>query len=321
MRYQQDLQVALRERLRRVLSAHWEDFDHELDLTTAWLNKQPALMAILTAAEGVEPDLDYDAWTKTFEERELTWPVRTESGKTTLVWTLMQRLANGEVTGREWRNLMVVFDTNLQEATRGMGERLFAPLFDFLTERIGEDSNILYVLERYVRRVEWFERERLFAEYTTQRTRGEEVYDRDLRRFLFDEGINMPFSQAKSASGLSDVLTELDSDDPLVCEVKLFDADNHGKRVLGAGLNQVTQYAHDYGKTSAYLVIINLSGRALQLPTDGEPNAWPRHIDLAGVRTYLIPVRARPPESSASKLGKASPVTVTREDLVNPDAD
>ena len=74
-----------------------------------------------------------------------------------------------------------------------------------------------------------------------------------------------------------------------------------------------------YGKTAAYLVIINLSGRALELPTDGEEKAWPRYVDLEGVRVHLVVVRAMPVES-ASKLGKAQPVTVTRRDLVDPDS-
>lgn len=99
---------------------------------------------------------------------------------------------------------------------------------------------------------------------------------------------------------------------------KLFDAGHHGKRTIAAGVHQVTQYAHDYQKTTAFVVIINVSGRPLELPTDGEPGLWPRYIDLSGIRTYLIPVRALQPES-ASKLGKAIPVTVSRDDLVDPD--
>jgi hypothetical protein len=319
MRVQQDLQVALRERLRRLMTAHPEDLGHQLDLTTEWIRKQPALIAILTAAERVEPDLDHEKWTKQFASRKLIWPVQTEEGKATLIWTLMKYLAKDEIDPHDWRMMLATFG-KWSEAPREMSERLLAPLFDFLTERIGEDSNVLYILERYVRRVEWFERDALFAEYSKQTRRGEEVYDRDLRKFLFSEGINMPFSQAKSASGLSDVLTDLDSEDPLVCEVKLFDANDHGKREIAAGLNQVTHYADDFGKTSAYLVVINLSGRALELPTDGEPNAWPRYMDLGNVRTYLIPVRAVPPKASASKLGKATPVAFSRDDLINPDA-
>lgn len=320
MRHQQDLQVALRERLRRLLTSHAEDFNHTLDLTTAWISKQPALTSILESAALAEPELDSDEWIKQTANRDFDWPARTEEGKATLVWALMRHLAEN-FDQSEWRGMLMCFySSNFSDACREMTERVFSALFDFLSERVGEDSNVLYVLDRYVRRVEWFDREALHVEYMQHTRRGEDVYDRDLRKFLFSEGINMPFSQAKSASGLSDVLTDLDTEDPLVCEVKLFDADGHGKRDIGAGLNQVVQYAHDYRKTSAYLVIINLSGRALELPTDGESGTLPRFIDLAGVRTYLIPVRALP-TASASKLGKASPVTVTRDDLMNPDSE
>lgn len=320
MRYQQDLQVALRERLRRLLTAHPEDVTHQLALITNWIGGQPAINAILTSAERIEPDLDHAEWMKTLVEDDLSWPAQTKEGKVTLVWKLMRHLAENFDEGKWTSMLMTFYESSMSDASRHITERVFAPLFDFLTERIGEDSNALYILERYVRRVEWFDRESLFNEYNKQTSRGEEVYDRDLRRFLFDEGLNMPFSQAKSASGLSDVLTELDTEDPLVCEVKLFDASSHGKRGIGAGLNQVVQYAHDHQKTSAYLIIIDLSGRALELPTDGEPNVWPRYVDLDGVRTYLIRVRARP-TVSASKLGKATPIVVGRDDLLNPDID
>jgi hypothetical protein len=149
---------------------------------------------------------------------------------------------------------------------------------------------------------------------------AEAVYDLDLRRFLFSEGINMPFSQAKSASGESDVLTDLDTDDPLVCELKIFDADNRGKRHLASGVHQAISYASDYCKQVAYLVIINISSRPLSLPSDDDPQFWPPRITVAGTRVYLIAVRALPPVAGASKLGKPAPVAITHDDLVDPDA-
>jgi hypothetical protein len=46
---------------------------------------------------------------------------------------------------------------------------------------------------------------------------------------------------------------------------------------------------------------------------------WPPRITVAGIRVYLIAVPALP-TASASNLGKPAPVTITHEDLVNPDA-
>lgn len=228
----------------------------------------------------------------------------------------MNKVSDG-ATHDELRGIQFAFGRHqIDDNARMLTERVLAPLLDYLSERVGRDSNLLYVLERYVRRVEWFERERLFTEYKAMQSTGEKVYDRDLRKFLFSEGINMPFSQASSASGLSDVLTDLDGDDPLVCEVKLFTGD---KRGVSAGVNQVVHYAQDHSKSSAYLVIINLTGRPLQLPSDGPEGVLPRYLDLSGVRTYLIPVRALPQES-ASKLGTATPVIFTRENFIEPDS-
>jgi hypothetical protein len=207
---------------------------------------------------------------------------------------------------------------NLNDNSREFVERIYAPLFDFLTERVGAESSILYVLERFVRLVEWFDREPLFEAYQANKQQGEGVYDSALRRFLFGEGINMPFSQAKSASGLSDVLSDVDTDDPLICEVKLY-GDGHDKGGIGRGIHQAIAYAQDYGKNTAYLVLINLSGQPIEFPNDGPEKSWPPYVEVGGVRVYLISLRALP-TVSASKLGKARPTVVTREDLTNPDA-
>jgi hypothetical protein len=54
------------------------------------------------------------------------------------------------------------------------------------------------------------------------------------------------------------------------------------------------------GKQVAYLLVINLSGRPLKLPSDDDPKLWPPRITVAGVRVYLIAVRALPPVATTS---------------------
>ncbi|MEU4390324.1 hypothetical protein [Kribbella sp. NPDC023855] len=300
---------------------------HEVSLTVNWLKSRPALLAILTEADSVEPDLDFEAFRRSFNDYGATfvWPSRTEAGRASLVWRLMQQMvadiANGIDSDRIGINYASSFTrkTNLNDAWRDFTEQILQPMFDYLTEHVAAESSILYVLERYVRRVEWFDREGLYERAMADTRKTEDVYDEHLRSFLFGEGINMPFSQARSASGESDVLSSLDSDDPLVCEVKVFDAISRKKREIASGFNQAIQYALDYGKQVAYLVVINLSGRALSFVVDDEVKTWPPHLTVSGVRVYLVSVRALP-TPSASQQGKASPVVVTVEDLVNPDS-
>lgn len=331
MRFQQDLQVSIHERLRRLLAANHEDASHEVRLVTDWIDQQPALQAILAEAQRAEPDLDPQALVSALKDggsglsRSFRWPSQTEAGRTLIIWQLMRRIAaedSDEAAAYEMvrsYGSAVSYHSNLNDKWRDLASRILRPLFDYLSERVGQESSILYALERYVHLVEWFDRNDLNARATQDPRKAEEVYDTHLRRFLFAEGINMPFSQAKSASGESDVVTDLDTDDPLVCEVKIYGA-GRTKRSLAGGIHQAISYASDYGKQVAYLVIINLSGKPLSLPSDDDLKLWPPRITVAGTRVYLIAVRALPPVASASKLGKPAPVTITRDDLVDPDA-
>jgi hypothetical protein len=199
-------------------------------------------------------------------------------------------------------------------------EWVLAPLFDFLVERIGAESSVFYILERYVRRVEWFDRDKLYARFDADRRNGEEVFNLDLQRFLFLEGDYVTYAKSRSASGEADVIGDLDTDDPLVCDGKVFDGVGRGRNYLAKGFNQIIQYAQDHQKNVAYLVVFNITGRPLEFPTDGPPGASPPYIEMSGIRVYLVAVRAIPPQATASKLGKATPFTLTRDDLVNPDA-
>jgi hypothetical protein len=170
-------------------------------------------------------------------------------------------------------------------------------------------------LERYVRQTEWFDLGKLHADFERDTQRGEDVYDRHLREFLFREGFNMPYSQQRSPSGLSDVLTDLESDDALVCELKVYDGINRDIAHVAGGVTQGRQYALDHQKHAAHLVIINLTTRPLDLPHDGDENAKPPFLDLPGVRVYLIQVRALPRES-ASRQGRTEPLAIDRTRLV-----
>jgi hypothetical protein len=112
---------------------------------------------------------------------------------------------------------------------------------------------VLYVLERYVRRVEWFDRDELHRRYREAVAAGhvgEDVYNLDLQRFLFIEGDYITYAKPRSASGEADVIGELDTDDPLVYDGKIFDGEGRGKSYLAMGFNQIIQYAQDHQGTS-----------------------------------------------------------------------
>ncbi|MBT2398827.1 hypothetical protein [Streptomyces sp. ISL-100] len=208
---------------------------------------------------------------------------------------------------------------NIQDSWREFAEDILQPLFDFLSERVGAESSILHTLERYRTRIEWFDREELYTRFEADRANGEEVYNLDLQRFLFLEGDHITHAKPRSASGEADLIGDLDGRDPLVCDGKIFDGSSRGKGYLVKGVHQIIKYAHDYGQHTAYLVIYNITDKLLELPTDGTPGAWPPYTEISGVRVYFIHVRVLPPTATASKAGKATRVTLTHDDLTNPD--
>lgn len=61
----------------------------------------------------------------------------------------------------------------------------------------------------------------------------------DLRKFLFDNGLDYPFSEPSSPSGNVDLIYGLENKTPLTLEIKLFGGKNsYGKSYVKKGFRQ-----------------------------------------------------------------------------------
>jgi hypothetical protein len=305
--------VRLQERYRRIYKTKHGAYCREVAYFRDFIAKAPALKAIVESARRQAHEVDAPLWIKEhFRRFQHDWP-DTEAARAKIVWHLINEWADGGDPTDIAHNLSS--ERNHNEALRQMTEQVIEPFVEYLQEHLGTESEVLYLLELYKRRLEMFDRTRLFEAYERNTQHGEALYDADLRRFLLEHGVVYPYSQPASASGLADIVSGLEDDDPLVCEIKLYDGNQYGAPYLAKGLNQATQYAHDYGKTTAYLVVFNLSDTLVELPTDEEDASWPPRLTVAGVTVYLVAIRAKP-TISASRQGKASPVILSRGMLV-----
>jgi len=315
MRFQESLQVQLRNRYRRLYKSDYGSYASELRYMRTWLDAQPALKAIISAIERSEPDLDADDWYGALERHSgIDWP-NSETGRAKVVWRVLVRLAEGELEAHDvgWT---FSSETNANDAVRDFTDSAVEAFIEYLEQRLAAESDMLYVLERYRRRVLWFEQERLWRSYETDTAHGEAIYDSDLRRFLFEQGVDYPYSQPLGPSGRVDIIAEADTDDPLTCEVKLFDSGSYGPAYLAKGVNQARRYAEDYGKTECYLVVFNLVDRPLDFPSDDESKDWPPRLHVGDVTVFLIVVQARP-LPAASGGGRLEPITISRGQLVS----
>ncbi len=315
MRFREALQVQLQERYRRLYKSEWTTFEVNVRFFLQWIDRVAALRSIVDSLRKSHPDLDPTEWWGEVQKRRAYETPETEEARAKLVLHALHDIAFTE--GVDFTKLVwpLTRESNYNDSIRQFCSQWVEPVVEYLQERLGAESDMLYLLERYRRRLAWFERDRLYELYQADTSKGEAVYDRDLRMFLFEQGVDYPFSQPEGPSGKADVIALVDSDDPLTCEVKLFDGDRYGVSYLAKGVGQAVRYAEDYGKTAAHLVMFNLTGHALQLPSDDLDAGWPPRIDIAGVTVFLVVVQAAP-RPSASKSGKAKAVEVIRSDLV-----
>jgi hypothetical protein len=316
---QRSLQIGLQERYRALAKAQYGYFGEKAAYLRNYVAEHAALAAIVRSLDDLAPELDPAAWVAehSVHRQGIDLPP-TEAGHAKLLWYLLGCWADGTREVRQ-DGLWVSHESHFQDIARAACEQLVEPLVDYLQERVGEDSDVLRLLGRYKRRVEWFDRHALYSEFLANQTRGEAVYDSDLRRYLFDQGIDNPFSQPRSASGEADVIALLETEDPLVLEIKLYDGEGRAIPNIASGVQQATRYASDYHKMTAYVVIFNLTARHLLLPSDDETGSWPPYVRVGSVKVNLIVVQALP-LPSASTQGRVQQSTVTRAQLVSEDA-
>lgn len=290
----------------------------QLAYVHALFEKTARFRAVFDLVRDGTSDFDPDEW---IQERVLgarqtchEWPA-SEPQKLRVLLRLMDLCATSETVDPTALGRYLVYGRDLNEWVQAITKQVVFPLVDYLQTRLATESEVLHHLERMRRQIEWFEQEKLFAAYSANRAKCEELYDTRVREFLFAEGIDYPFSQPSSSSGKADVIARLEGDDPLVCEIKLYEANAYGITYLRRGVGQAIRYAHDYGKSSAYLVVLNLSDERLQLPSDDTADRSPPRVQIQGVTVFLIAVQAKP-APSASKDHHRQVRAVERDQLV-----
>lgn len=314
MRHRVSAQTRLRERFRQLYKSDHNSFAHNVRYFLEWAESTPVVAGLLGAIRRSEPSLDPQQWRSAdVTHTEVRWP-RTELGRSKVVLWMLEQAAVSPEHG--WQVAMAFSHENhFDGALRDFNDVVVEPFIDYLDERLAAETDLLYLFERYKRRVLWFEQERLWELYSTDTSRGESIYDRDLRLFLFEQGVDFPFSQVRSPSGQADITLIDESEQPLPLEVKLFDGDSYGRTYLAKGVGQAFRYAEDYDQPEGYLVVFNLSSRTIEMPSDDPDVGWPPRIHIENRVIFIIVIQAAP-RASASTAGKQLVYRVSRSDLV-----
>lgn len=194
-------------------------------------------------------------------------------------------------------------------------DTLFLPFYEYLDEHIEDYGIIIYLLQRFKFRTEIFDREYIYKLYESDPKRSESLLDREVRKFLFDQGIDYPLSTPLSSSGRTDIVADLHTEDPLVLEIKILDLDReYDKAYIRKGFRQIYDYTNDYNKNVGYLLIFNASEVDLNFNLKSKSET---RIELDEKTFYIVVVDIYPDTVPSSKKGKLKLYTIEESFLLS----
>lgn len=319
MFYLQNLRVRLQDRRNRLHRCEHRTFQTELRYLLGYLEGNPYVQGLLTSIDAAEPT-EFATWVDTAfsSSRPVRFP-STEVGRAKMCLGILKQCADDAGNnplffwGRQFGG-----NVDLTEACRSVAENVVDPLINCLHDLIDEAGNVLFILQRFKWKTEWFTRDHLYEQYVENTSVGEAHLDKALRLGLFELGIDYPFSQPSSPSGKADVVALLGSDDPMVLEVKVFDPGrNRGVPHLRQGFHQVLRYANDYDENVGYLVVYNCSDRQLIVTDTASQQAEsPSRIKHANKTIFVFVIDVNPDTASASKENPSNRQVIDQQDLI-----
>jgi len=126
--------------------------------------------------------------------------------------------------------------TSFEDMNEYFLERVLDPLCEYILGEIRTANRFLYLLCRYKRNCEWFARDELRQAFQSNSARGEAVLNTAFRRWLFDQGIDYPFSEPSSPHGQADVVLP-SGDSAIPIEVKVYDGKDRDVAHVKQGLH------------------------------------------------------------------------------------
>ena len=233
--------------------------------------EMPSLSLLLAQLPEVKYDFGVD-----WRQISGSWP----GGKGSLAkrWDAICQIVEGGERTITSACLHLISDTHntITLGQKKITDVFVIPIAHYLINQLVSSSAILYLLLRYKRWIEWFKANTLNELYKSAGNNGEAVLDENLRCFLFESGVNYPFSQPASPSGKVDVVAGLETDDPLVLEIKVWDSDKgYKENRIRDGVRQVMDYAAKYGKDKGHLLVFNMDQEPLVFLSDKTINEWP----------------------------------------------
>jgi hypothetical protein len=204
---------------------------------------------------------------------------------------------------------------NVPEAFEKFRDIFIYTFYTYLDEQLDQRSAILGLLLRYKHRCEWFYREDLNQIAQGDSRKAEKLLSMNLYSYLHDQGLNFHI-EPSSITGEIDLIAAQGSNDPLLADAKVFDADGRDKRYIRKGFNQIYTYTQQYNEPCGYLIIFRITDRDLHFSLPQQFHGIPA-ITYNHKTIFLITIDICHHEKSVSQRKPLEAITITQEDLIS----
>jgi hypothetical protein len=316
MYYNHNIRTNLQEWKNRLYRATYEQFGHQLKYCINNLENNRLLSSLIQDTTLKYPYTE-EQLQQIVDEQEYGRPdmsFQNEIHHTSYCYQILKYFFKiGETYNLH--TLTIFYGRDFEDIKKNIIEEYLTPIFYYLHDKLDKSNSVVYLLEKYKKRTEWFTFSQLLNKYSAADKSYEQIFEDDLRLFLFDQGIDYPFSTPKSTSGRADIIGSIDTDDPLVIEIKIFDREKgYGKNRVIEGFSQIIKYANDYHKDVGYLVVFNTDKAEIDIVLNEKSNIFPPVVNFNN-KTYFIIVVNISNGISASKIGTTEVITISENEL------
>jgi hypothetical protein len=310
-KYLQTIRSKLQENYQLVERATWDAFQSELRLFFQFLENTYMVKSILDELRTVS--VDVGAWQALVnKERSFRLPDGYDyKQRAALCLAILEKIKNDRNQYAVTQMFSLISSSSrVADHVNSFITNVLRPFYSYIDSRIDVGNLPLYLIRRFKHRTEWFQAEPLIDEYKKDTKHGEARLDMHLRKFLFDQGIDYPFSTPLSSSGRVDICANLDKDDYFIIEVKIFDAKTYEKGYVRKGFVQAVKYTEDYNKDMGFLVIFNVSDKRIEFNFKEE--GWVRANNKT---VFFVVINLKNPPLPASRQKKLDSYVISEDYL------
>ncbi|MDP1814008.1 MAG: hypothetical protein Q8K92_06125 [Leadbetterella sp.] len=170
-------------------------------------------------------------------------------------------------------NLDVFKDSLEQESHSRILELYISPIINHIHDSLDESSTILYLLEKYKKKTEWFTSKELQSKYKEMDNGFETLFENDLSHFLFEQDINLPFITTTLAFESVKTDGEVEPIEPIVAQIVICDkSKNFEREALKTGFSEIVKYVDKFDKRHGFLVVFNMN--SFDITSNQEQNGF-----------------------------------------------